>query len=78
MSFDNKRMKRLRGTQISLNPFRAGQCLSTAIPDEVFQAFFRLNPFRTGQCLSTAEGDILLIIQQVIQGLPKIFEELNS
>ena len=45
--------------------------------------FFRgknygLNPFRTGQCLSTAEGDILLIIQQVIQGLPKIFEELNS
>ena len=46
-------MKRLRGTQISLNPFRAGQCLSTAIPDEVFQAFFRLNPFRTGQCLST-------------------------
>lgn len=55
-----------------------------ATPVEIYNgaiAYFKskgLNPFRAGQCLSTAEGDILLIIQQVIQGLPKIFEELNS
>ena len=77
MSFDAF-MAGIATFTLCLNPFRTGQCLSTEVDHEIVTGNERLNPFRTGQCLSTAEGDILLIIQQVIQGLPKIFEELNS
>ena len=38
---------------VCLNPFRTGQCLSTAIVYSNEKPLSCLNPFRTGQCLST-------------------------
>ena len=53
MSFDDEHGNYHDFSSCSLNPFRAGRCLSTegALPEKVVAA--RLNPFRAGRCLST-------------------------
>ena len=53
MSFDRSANEYFK-FNISLNPFRTGQCLSTKQLDIKYNFATSLNPFRTGQCLSTA------------------------
>ena len=53
MSFDKKeRWKYTLAT--SLNPFRAGRCLSTLADFDTLSNAVGLNPFRAGRCLSTS------------------------
>ena len=52
MSFDMLKNRVRRATE-GLNPFRAGQCLSTTAEITTLRAKMGLNPFRAGQCLST-------------------------
>ena len=40
-------------SELRLNPFRTGRCLSTLLLVLVLLNHGRLNPFRTGRCLST-------------------------
>ena len=39
----------------SLNPFRAGRCLSTLRARRKYKKLLKLNPFRAGRCLSTLQ-----------------------
>ena len=52
MSFD-KEILFLIKLFARLNPFRAGQCLSTQKTVQLSERHRSLNPFRAGQCLST-------------------------
>ena len=55
MSFDNKNESKVEVVEVSLNPFRAGRCLSTINKLSNVSPFNGLNPFRAGRCLSTGE-----------------------
>ena len=52
MSFDMISLG-LLGDRLCLNPFRAGQCLSTFQMALKRKKSLCLNPFRAGRCLST-------------------------
>ena len=52
MSFDKIKGASLK-MEARLNPFRAGQCLSTDENGLTLDKISGLNPFRAGQCLST-------------------------
>ena len=52
MSFDAS-IESASRTTVGLNPFRAGQCLSTDENGLTLDKISGLNPFRAGQCLST-------------------------
>ena len=52
MSFDYQSFRNLY-IDASLNPFRAGRCLSTGDLSWHLHYVTCLNPFRAGQCLST-------------------------
>ena len=47
-------------SELRLNPFRTGRCLSTLLLVLVLLNHGRLNPFRTGRCLSTGKNGALL------------------
>ena len=55
MSFDLKEVIEILSFA-SLNPFRAGRCLSTDFKKEYLTDVQGLNPFRAGRCLSTFVG----------------------
>ena len=56
MSFDTM-SKNILPLNLSLNPFRAGRCLSTIKIRLNHWAVIGLNPFRAGRCLSTYHGN---------------------
>ena len=53
MSFDQKAVFKDEVIITSLNPFRAGRCLSTVYTTLKILIQLCLNPFRAGRCLST-------------------------
>ena len=55
MSFDTIKKETI-ARQISLNPFRAGRCLSTLTSRQLSLIINGLNPFRAGRCLSTQKS----------------------
>ena len=65
MSFDLANELKQDCTLLSLNPFRAGRCLSTQKWWDV-EVVNGLNPFRAGRCLSTKSNlDIMRTVKRL-------------